>query len=110
MTLRSEGQFNTVVYEARGRLPREPPARRRDDVRRRRGAARRRRGERVVVETEVGRLEVSVAIVDIRAGSLGDVTTRRRTRSSRAVSTRGRGRRPFKSVAVRVRRAGTTAA
>ena len=70
MTLRSEAQFNTVVYEEedlyRG-------IRRRDVVMLAAEDAHRlgvREGERVVVTTEAGRLEVSAALVDIRPGSL----------------------------------------
>lgn len=70
MTIRSEGQFNTVVYEEedvyRGN-------RRRDVVMlaaldaERRGI---REGQHVVVETDAGSLEVHAAIVDIRAGNI----------------------------------------
>ena len=69
MTLRSEGQFNTVVYEEedlyRGNT-------RRDVVMISEADASRmgwKEGARVVVETGTGRMEVSVAIVDIRAGN-----------------------------------------
>jgi anaerobic selenocysteine-containing dehydrogenase len=70
MTVRSEGQFNTVVYEEedlyRG-------TRRRDVVMM--GAEDAARlgvgdGDRVVVETEAGRLEVLVAIAGLRPGNL----------------------------------------
>jgi molybdopterin-dependent oxidoreductase alpha subunit len=70
MTLRSEGQFNTVVYEDedlyRGNLRRDVVMLAEEDARRL-GLA---EGDRVVVETEAGRMEVSAAIVDIRAGNL----------------------------------------
>jgi molybdopterin-dependent oxidoreductase alpha subunit len=69
MTLRSEGQFNTVVYDEedlyRGN-------RRRDVVMIARSDARRlgvRENDRVRVTTDAGSLEVSAAIVDIRPGS-----------------------------------------
>jgi len=74
--LRSEGQFNTVVYEEEDLYPRQP---RRDVVMMapadaaRLGVA---DGDRVVVATEVGRLEVSSALVDIRPGKPRDVLSR----------------------------------
>jgi anaerobic selenocysteine-containing dehydrogenase len=70
MTLRSEGQFNTVVYEEED-LYRGP--RRRDVVMMaaedaaRLGLA---EGDRIVVETDVGSLEVSVALAALRPGNL----------------------------------------
>lgn len=70
MTLRSEGQFNTVVYDEedlyRGN-------RRRDTVMMSAPDAEARgfeEGDRVTVVTDVGSLRVSVAIVDIRPGNL----------------------------------------
>jgi len=70
MTLRSEGQFNTVVYEDedlyRGNLRRDVVMLSAEDARRL-GLA---EGDRVVVETEAGRIEVSAAVVDIRPGNL----------------------------------------
>lgn len=70
MTLRSEGQFNTVVYEEedvyRGN-------RRRDVVMMSAADAKRlglREDDRVAVETAVGALPVSVSIVDIPPGNL----------------------------------------
>jgi molybdopterin-dependent oxidoreductase alpha subunit len=69
-TVRSEGQFNTVVYEEedlyRG-------TRRRDVVMMAAADARRlglAEGEPVTVATAAGRLEVAVALVDIRPGNL----------------------------------------
>src|SRR5207247_1500964 len=69
-TLRSEGQFNTVVYEEedvyRGN-------RRRDVVMMAAADAARlgvTEGDRVVVVTDVGQLEAAVALVDIRPGNL----------------------------------------
>jgi len=109
MTLRSEGQFNTVVYEAedvyRGNRRRDVVMMSAADAARL-GVA---EGERVVVETEVGRLEVSVAIVDIRAGSLAMYYPEANAIVPRRLDARSRTP-AFKSVAVRVRRAGTTAA
>jgi anaerobic selenocysteine-containing dehydrogenase len=70
MTLRSEGQFNTVVYEEedlyRGNSRRDVVMMAAEDARRI-GAA---EGDRVVVSTEAGSLEVSVAISDLRPGNL----------------------------------------
>jgi molybdopterin-dependent oxidoreductase alpha subunit len=70
MTLRSEGQFNTVVYEEedlyRGN-------RRRDVVMMAAADATRLgldEGQRVRVESEAGALEAAVAIVDLPAGNL----------------------------------------
>jgi anaerobic selenocysteine-containing dehydrogenase len=70
MTLRSEGQFNTVVYEEedlyRGN-------RRRDVVMMAPADAGRlglSEGQRVRVETAAGGMEVSVSLTDIRAGNL----------------------------------------
>ncbi len=70
MTLRSEGQFNTVVYEEedlyRGNKHRNVVMLAAADATRL-GI---REGQNVWVETETGKLEVEAAIVDIRAGSL----------------------------------------
>lgn len=70
MTLRSEGQFNTVVYEEedlyRGNDRRDVVMMSGEDARR----LRLDEGDRVLVETEAGSLTACVAIVDIRAGSL----------------------------------------
>src|SRR5207245_4180368 len=70
MTVRSEGQFNTVVYEEedlyRGNRRRDVVMMAAEDAARL-GVA---EGERVLVETEAGRLEAAVALLDIRHGSL----------------------------------------
>lgn len=70
MTIRSEGQFNTVVYDEedlyRGTTRRDVVFMASEDATRM-GL---REGQRVRVETETGALEVSVSITDIRAGSL----------------------------------------
>jgi anaerobic selenocysteine-containing dehydrogenase len=70
MTLRSEGQFNTVVYEDedlyRGNTRRDVVMMAAEDAARLEVGE----GDRVLVETATGRLEVSVAIAPIRAGNL----------------------------------------
>ena len=70
MTVRSEGQFNTVVYEEedlyRGNTRRDVVMMADADA----GRMSLAEGDRVAVVTEAGRLEVVVAIVDIRAGNL----------------------------------------
>jgi molybdopterin-dependent oxidoreductase alpha subunit len=70
MTLRSEGQFNTVVYEDedlyRGNDRRDVVMMSAEDGRRL-GLE---EGARVAVETEAGRLEVGVAFADLKPGNL----------------------------------------
>ncbi|MCA9857254.1 MAG: FdhF/YdeP family oxidoreductase [Dehalococcoidia bacterium] len=70
MTLRSEGQFNTVVYEEtdlyRGNTRRDVVMMAFDDAARL-GVS---EGEWVTVSTEAGRMEVVVSLVDIRPGNL----------------------------------------
>jgi molybdopterin-dependent oxidoreductase alpha subunit len=70
MTLRSEGQFNTVVYEEadpyRGNLRRDVVMMAAEDAARL-GVV---EGDPVEVRTGAGRMRVVVAIVDIRAGNL----------------------------------------
>jgi molybdopterin-dependent oxidoreductase alpha subunit len=70
MTLRSEGQFNTVVYEEedlyRGNPHRDVVMMNESDVALR-GLA---EGSRVRVITETGSMEVSVSVIDIPAGNL----------------------------------------
>src|SRR5207237_3636762 len=102
MTVRSEGQFNTVVYEEedlyRGN-------RRRDVVMMSAADARRLgvgEGERVVVETGAGALEVTVALVDIRAGSIAMYYPEANTLVPRRLDARSKTP-AFKSVAARVR-------
>jgi anaerobic selenocysteine-containing dehydrogenase len=69
-TIRSEGQFNTVVYEEedlyRGNTRRDVVMMARADAQRL-GVD---EGDRVTVQTETGSLPVSVALVDIRPGNL----------------------------------------
>ncbi len=70
MTLRSEGQFNTVVYEEedlyRGNTRRDVVMMARADAERL-GVG---EGDRVTVKTEAGSLPARVALVDIRPGNL----------------------------------------
>jgi molybdopterin-dependent oxidoreductase alpha subunit len=70
MTLRSEGQFNTVVYEEedlyRGNTRRDVVMLSANDAARLQIAE----GERVIVRTDTGQMAVSAAISDIRAGNL----------------------------------------
>ncbi|MBI3872671.1 MAG: FdhF/YdeP family oxidoreductase [candidate division Zixibacteria bacterium] len=69
-TIRSEGQFNTVVYEEEDSYRGN---KRRDVVMMSAADAARlqlREGDRVVVATDTGRLTVSVALIDIRPGTI----------------------------------------
>lgn len=70
MTLRSEGQFNTVVYEEtdlyRGNTRRDVVMMAFDDA----AALGVSEGEWVTVSTEAGRMQVVVSLVDIRPGNL----------------------------------------
>jgi len=70
LTLRSEGQFNTVVYEEedlyRGNRRRDVVMMSSDDARK----LHLNEADRVTVETEVGRMAASVALIDIRPGNL----------------------------------------
>jgi len=70
MTLRSEGQFNTVVYEEedlyRGTTRRDVVMMAAEDGRRL-GLS---EGQSVTVATETGRLRAAVAFIDIRPGNL----------------------------------------
>jgi molybdopterin-dependent oxidoreductase alpha subunit len=102
MTLRSEGQFNTVVYEEedlyRGN-------RRRDVVMMAAADAARLgvgEGARVVVETEAGTLEVSAALVDIRPGNLAMYYPEANALVPRRIDPRSKTP-AFKSVVARVR-------
>ncbi len=101
MTLRSEGQFNTVVYEEedlyRGN-------RRRDVVMMAAADAEGlgvQEATRVLVETDAGRMEASVAIVDIRAGSLAMYYPEANVLVPRRLDERSKTP-AFKSVAARV--------
>jgi molybdopterin-dependent oxidoreductase alpha subunit len=103
MTVRSEGQFNTVVYEQedlyRGN-------RRRDVVMMAAADAARlavEEGDRIVVETDTGALEVSAAIVDIRPGNLAMYYPEANALVPRRIDARSKTP-AFKSVVARVRR------
>ncbi len=107
MTVRSEGQFNTVVYEEedlyRGN-------RRRDVVMMSAADATRLglgEGDPVVVETDCGRLEVRVAIVDIRPGNLAMYYPEANALVPRLLDARSKTP-AFKSVAVRVEAVGAS--
>jgi molybdopterin-dependent oxidoreductase alpha subunit len=104
MTVRSEGQFNTVVYEEedvyRGAPRRDVVFMAPEDVLARGLAA----DDRVVVVTETGRLEVSVVPAPIRAGNLAMYYPEANVLVPRRLD--GRSRTPaFKSVVARVTRA-----
>lgn len=103
MTLRSEGQFNTVVYDVedlyRGNTHRDVVMMAAEDGARL-GV---REGDRVRVETEVGAMEVEAAFVPIRAGNLAmyypeanAIVPRKLDPSSKTPA--------FKSIAARLRR------
>jgi molybdopterin-dependent oxidoreductase alpha subunit len=101
MTVRSEGQFNTVVYEEedvyRGASRRDVVFMAPEDVTARGLEA----GDRVVVSTETGSLEVSVVAAPIRAGNLAMFYPEANVLVPRRLD--GRSRTPaFKSVAARV--------
>ncbi|MGE5596145.1 MAG: FdhF/YdeP family oxidoreductase [Hyphomicrobiales bacterium] len=105
MTLRSEGQFNTVVFEEedlyRGN-------KRRDVVMMSRKDARRlgfEEGTRVRVESNAGSMEASVAIVRIRPGNLAMYYPEANALVPRRLDPRSKTP-AFKSVAVRVERVG----
>src|SRR5947207_2414420 len=109
MTVRSEGQFNTVVYEEedlyRGN-------RRRDVVMMAAADAARLgvvEGERVIVETDAGRLEAAVAVVDICPGNLAMYYPEANALVPRRLDDRSKTP-AFKSVAARVTRAVASAA
>jgi molybdopterin-dependent oxidoreductase alpha subunit len=101
MTLRSEGQFNTVVYEEedlyRGNT-------RRDVVMMAGADAERlgvREGDRVSVQTEVGRLTAVVALVEIRPGNLAMYYPEANVLVPRRID-EASGTPAFKSIAARV--------
>jgi molybdopterin-dependent oxidoreductase alpha subunit len=105
MTLRSEGQFNTVVYEEedvyRGNRRRDVVMMAAEDAERL-GVA---EGDRVLVETETGRLEVSAAIGELRPGNLAMYYPEANALVPRRLDPRSKTP-AFKSVAARVRPAG----
>ncbi|MGQ0723177.1 MAG: FdhF/YdeP family oxidoreductase [Candidatus Eiseniibacteriota bacterium] len=100
-TLRSEGQFNTVVYEEedlyRGNKRRDVVMMSGDDARRL-GLS---EGDPVTVATETGRARVRVAVVDIRPGSLAMYYPEANVLVPANVDPRSRTP-AFKSVAARV--------
>jgi molybdopterin-dependent oxidoreductase alpha subunit len=102
MTLRSEGQFNTVVYEEddlyRGNRRRDVVMMAAADAARL-GLA---EGDRVVVETDAGMLPVTIALADIRAGSLAMYYPEANVLVPRRLDARS-GTPAFKSVVARVR-------
>jgi anaerobic selenocysteine-containing dehydrogenase len=104
-TLRSEGQFNTVVYDEedlyRGNRRRDVVMMSADDAR----ALGVGEGRRVIVSTDTGQMAVSVAIVDIRPGNLAmyypeanDLVPRRLDPHSRTPA--------FKSIEARIQMVG----
>lgn len=102
MTVRSEGQFNTVVYEEadlyRGNRRRDVVMMSAEDA----AALGMREGDRVEVATETGRLEVSVALVDIRPGNVAMYYPEANVLVPRRLDPRSRTP-AFKSVAAVVR-------
>lgn len=106
MTLRSEGQFNTVVYDEedlyRGNRHRDVVMMAAEDAARL-GVG---EGDRVRVETETGALDVRVALVGIRPGSLAMYYPEANILVPRKLDPRAKTP-AFKSIAARVvRRAG----
>src|SRR5262249_8214238 len=104
MTLRSEGQFNTVVYEEedlyRGNRRRDVVMMAADDARRL-GVG---EGDRVRVETETGALDGAGALVDLRAGSIAMYYPEANALVPRRLDPRSKTP-AFKSIAARVVRA-----
>ncbi len=102
MTIRSEGQFNTVVYDEediyRGTKHRNVVMMSAEDAARL-GVA---EDARVVVETETGKMEVQVAIIDIRPGNLAMYYPEANALVPRRLDARSRTP-AFKSIAARVR-------
>ena len=102
MTLRSEGQFNTVVYDEedlyRGNTRRDVVMMAALDA----NAVGVREGDRVVVESEAGQMEASVAIVDIRPGNMAMYYPEANVLVPRILDPRSKTP-AFKSVSVRVR-------
>ncbi len=101
MTLRSEGQFNTVVYEEedlyRGNKRRDVVMMSLEDA----VQMKLKEGSRVVVESQTGRMEASVAIVDIRPGNLAMYYPEANALVPRRIDPRSKTP-AFKSVAVRL--------
>jgi anaerobic selenocysteine-containing dehydrogenase len=103
MTLRSEGQFNTVVYEDedlyRGNTRRDVVMLAAEDAQAL-GVA---EGDRVIVETEIGEMEVAASIVGIRAGNLAMYYPEANAIVPRRLDP-ATGTPAFKSIAARLRR------
>jgi molybdopterin-dependent oxidoreductase alpha subunit len=101
MTLRSEGQFNTVVYEEedlyRGNARRDVVMMAREDAERL-GVG---EGDRVTVQTDAGRLPARVALVEIRPGNLAMYYPEANVLVPRRID-EASGTPAFKSVAARV--------
>ncbi len=104
MTLRSEGQFNTVVYEEtdlyRGNRRRDVVMMAAEDATAL-GVA---EGDRVIVSTEAGSMRVVVAVVEIRAGNLAMYYPEANALVPRRLDERSKTP-AFKSVIARVERA-----
>jgi molybdopterin-dependent oxidoreductase alpha subunit len=102
MTLRSEGQFNTVVYEEedlyRGTRRRDVVMMAAEDAAHLELAE----GDRVVVETDTGRLEVAVAIAGLRPGNLAMYYPEANVLVPRRLDPRSRTP-AFKSIVARLR-------
>jgi anaerobic selenocysteine-containing dehydrogenase len=105
MTIRSEGQFNSVVYEEedayRGNDRRDVVMMSAHDAR----ALGLAEGQRVRVETEVGAMDVQVAVVDIRAGNIAMYYPEANAIVPRKLDARSKTP-AFKSVAARIRSLG----
>jgi len=102
MTLRSEGQFNTVVYEEedvyRGNRRRDVVMMSAEDAARLAVVE----GDRVTVTSEAGSLDVVVAIVDIKSGNLAMYYPEANVLVPRNIDSRS-GTPAFKSVVASVR-------
>ncbi len=100
-TVRSEGQFNTVVYDQedlyRGNKHRDVVMMSADDVQ----GLGAKEGDRVVVMTEIGKLEVNVSIVNIRSGSIAMYYPEANVLVPRRIDKQS-GTPAFKSVSARV--------
>jgi molybdopterin-dependent oxidoreductase alpha subunit len=101
MTLRSEGQFNTVVYEEedlyRGTRRRDVIMMAEEDARRLQVGE----GDRVSVETDTGTMNVVVSIADIRPGNVAMYYPEANALVPRRVDAAS-GTPAFKSIAARV--------
>ena len=102
ITLRSEGQFNTVVYDEedlyRGNKTRDVVMMAASDA----GALGLSEGDRVTVESDTGTMAASVAIAQIRAGNLAMYYPEANVLVPRRLDPRSKTP-AFKSVAVRIR-------